>query len=201
MLYGTYTLRIALRRQPGTKEERNTSRVKPDTKIPSNWAAFLMVDKNKEELFHFLADQLVSVEAEHGQVISTKGDSVVCNGQRDDISSLAPCKHEEADTRLLLHAADAGKCGFTKIMLRTVDTDVLVIAIATFDELTLSELWIAFGVGKHFRFVPVHDIASSMGQQKSELLHFTPLPDLTTHPHLLTTVRRLRGIHGQYVMK
>lgn len=145
-------------------------RVKPDTKIPGNWAAFLRVDKNKEELFHFLADQFVSVEAEHGQVISTKGDSVVCNGQRDDISSLAPCKHEEADTRLLLHAADAGKCGFTKVMLRTVDTDVLVIAIATFHELALSELWIAFGVGKHFRFMPVHDIASSMGQQKSRAL-------------------------------
>ena len=145
-------------------------RVKPDTKIPGNWAAFLRVDENKEELFHFLADQLVSVEAEHGQVISTKGDSVVCNGQRDDISSLAPCKNEEADTRLLLHAADAGKCGFNRIMLRTVDTDVLVIAIAAFHELALSELWIAFGVGKHFRFVPVDEIASSMGQQKSRAL-------------------------------
>ena len=124
----------------------------------------------KNILFHFLADQLVSVEAEHGQIISTKGDSVVCSGQRDDTSSLAPCKHEKADTRLLLNAADAGKCGFNKIMLRTVDTDVLVIAIAAFHELALSELWIAFGVGKHFRFVPVYDIASSMRQQKSRAL-------------------------------
>ena len=147
-------------------------RVKPDSKIPGNWVAFLRVDENKEELFHFLADQLVSVEAEHGQVISTKGDSVVCNGQRDDISGLAPCKHEEVDTRLLLLAADAGKCGFNKIMLRTIDTDVLVIAIAAFHELALSELWIAFGIGKHFCFVPVciHEIASSMGQQKSRAL-------------------------------
>ena len=104
---------------------------------------------------------MLSVETEHEQVISTKGD--LCNGQRDDISSLAPCKHEEADTRLLLHAADVGKCGLNKIMLRTADTDVLVIAIAAFHELAFSELWIAFGVGKHFRFVPVHDIASSMG--------------------------------------
>ena len=147
--------------------------------------AFLRVDENKEELFHFLVDQLVSVEAEHGQVTSTKGDSVVCNGQRDDISGLAPCKHEETDTRLLLLAADAGKCGFNKIMLRTIDTDVLVIAIATFHELALSELWIAFGVGKHFRFVPVriHEIASSMGQQKSRALlafHVFPGSDQTS---------------------
>ena len=132
--------------------------------------AFLRVDENKEELFHFPADQLVSVEAEHGQVISTKGNSVVCNGQIDGISSLAQCKQEQADTRLLLHAADAGKCGFNKIMLRTVDTGILVIAIAAFHELALSGLWIAFGVIKHFRFVPVHDIASSMGPQKSRAL-------------------------------
>ena len=86
----------------------------------------------------------------------------MCNGQRDDISSLAPCKQEEADTRLLLRAADAGKCGFNKIMLQlwTAHTDILVIAIAAFHELAFSELWIAFGVGKHFRFVPVHGIAS-----------------------------------------
>ena len=68
-------------------------RVKPDTKIPGNWADFLSVDERKEELFHFLADQLVSVEAEHEQVISTKRG------------------------RYLLHAADAGKCSFKKIML------------------------------------------------------------------------------------
>lgn len=73
-------------------------------------------------------------------------------------------------TRLLLHAADAAKCGFEKLMLRTVDTDVVVLAIAFFHELPLSELWVAFGVGKHLRYMPVHVTASSMGQQKSKAL-------------------------------
>lgn len=107
---------------------------------------------------------------EYGQVISTKGQSVVINGRRDDTSDLSPCTHEEADTRLLLHAADAAKCGFKKIMLRTVDTDVVVIAVATFNDLALSELWVAFGVGKHLRYLPVHVIASSLGQLKSRAL-------------------------------
>lgn len=79
--------------------------------------------------------------------ISTKGEAVVSNG-RDDTATLSPCKHEEADTRLILHAA---KCGFTKVMLRTADIDVLVIAVAAFHKLALSELWIAFGVGKNLR--------------------------------------------------
>ena len=159
-------------------------------------------DENKEELFHFLANQLVSVETEHEQVISTKGDSVVCNGQRDDISSLAPCKHEEANTRLLINAADAGKCGFKKIMLWTADTDILVIAITAFHELAFSELWIAFGVGKHFRFVPVHDIASSTGRQKSRaLLAFHDFTGSDQTSSFANKIRRQRGIHGQYMMK
>ena len=119
-------------------------------------------------------------------MISTKGEtSVVYNRRREDTSELSLCNHEEADTRLLLHAADAAKCGFEKLMLRTVDTDVVVLAIAFFHELPLSELWVAFGVGKHLRYVPVHVIASSMGQQKSKaLLAFHTLLDATRHSRL-----------------
>ena len=145
-------------------------RVMPDSKIPGNWAAFLRIDKNKEELFHFLADQLGTVGVQHGQVVSTKGNAVVCNRETDDTSSLSLCNHEEADTRLLLHAADAAKNGLKKIMLRTVDTDVVVIAVSTFQDLGLSELWIAFGVGKHFRYIAAHEIGSTLGQQKSRAL-------------------------------
>ncbi len=43
---------------------------------------------------------------------------------------------------LLLHAADPAKRGCTKVMVRT---DVVVIAIAHFHLMSLSELWIAFG--------------------------------------------------------
>ena len=53
------------------------------------------------------------------------------NGRRDDTSDLSSCTHEETDTRRLLHAADATKCGLTKTMLRTVDADVVVIAVST----------------------------------------------------------------------
>ena len=70
----------------------------------------------------------------------------------------------------MLHAADAAKCGLKKIMLRTGDTDVVVITVAKFHDLDLSKLWIAFGVGKHFRCITVHGIASTLGQEKSRAL-------------------------------
>ena len=40
---------------------------------------------------------------------------------------MAPCNHEEADSRITLHAADAAH---KKILIRTVDTDVVVLAVA-----------------------------------------------------------------------
>ena len=40
--------------------------------------------------------------------------------------------------------------GFRKITLRTVDTDVVVLAIANVSELNLEELWVAFGTGNNF---------------------------------------------------
>ena len=56
--YDTDSLKATARSKRGKRIRR---RVKPDTKIPGNWAAFLRVDENKQELFLFLADQLGKV--------------------------------------------------------------------------------------------------------------------------------------------
>ena len=52
--------------------------------------------------------------------------------------------------------------GHSKIMIRTVDTDVVILAIANFYKISVSELWIAFGTGKQLRSIPVHTIAHIM---------------------------------------
>ena len=53
------------------------------------------------------------------------------NGVHDEShTEIDPCNHEEADTRMLLHAVHAARHGHTKVVLRTVDTDVLVLAIS-----------------------------------------------------------------------
>ena len=115
-------------------------RVRPDTRIPGDWTAFLRVEENKEELFLYLAEQLTTIETNHGEVVSTKHETVVFNNDRTDAADLSPCTHEEADKRLILHAADAVRRGYTKAMVRTVDTDVVVIAVAKFQYISLSEL-------------------------------------------------------------
>jgi hypothetical protein len=53
-------------------------------------------------------------------------------------------------------------------VIRTTDSDVLVIGVSVMQHLTdLCELWLAFGCGKHFRYIPVHTIARQMGNARA----------------------------------
>ena len=58
-----------------------------------------------------------------------------------------------------------------KIRVRTNDVDVLVILTAFYHRIRgLSELWLAFGTGKSFRYIPVHIIARKIGAHKANAL-------------------------------
>ena len=82
------------------------------------------------------------------------------------------CSHEEADTRILLHVFGAAK-KLSRIMVRTVDTDVVVLCVLNVYKFQVDELWpIAFGTVKHMRYIPTHAIANSLGQAKSNALLF-----------------------------
>ena len=66
--------------------------------------------------------------------------------------------------------ADATHSGYKRIILHSYDSDVIIIAISCVQDLCLEELWIAFGSGKIFRYIPAHSIARTMGPEKSRAL-------------------------------
>ena len=80
-----------------------------------------MQDNDKTEIFHLLSER-VTAETFPGKVVITQGDEVLCS-EATNVEWLSPCTHEEADTRMLLPAADGVKQGRQKIVIRTVDTD------------------------------------------------------------------------------
>lgn len=135
--------------------------------VPRNWKDFLRVDRNKQELFKFLAQCVTSVDSGQKQVISSHGTNVLSSLPRGDVSIMAPSTHEEADTRIFLHAADAVQCGFSRIIVRTVDTDVLVLAVSLVHKLQDGveqsiELWVDFGTGANLRYIAAHEIANAL---------------------------------------
>ena len=79
-----------------------------------------------------------------GQVIVTR-DNEVLSSVPCDLAGLMSCTHEEADTRMFVHATDGAGHGMNKILLRTVGTDVVVIGISMAQKIGCDSLWFAFG--------------------------------------------------------
>ena len=66
-----------------------------------------------------------------------------------DTSVLAPCNHKEAESLIMLHATHAAHNGHKKILICTVDTELVVLVVAlahTLKEKT--EVWVSFGTGR-----------------------------------------------------
>ena len=57
---------------------------------------------------------------------------------------------------MLLHVSDAVQKGMRKVAIRTVDADVVVLAVVSFHNINPDELWIALGTGFIFRHIAVH---------------------------------------------
>ena len=69
--------------------------------------------------------------------------------------------------------AHAAQEGHSRVVIRTVDTDVVVLAVANVQRIKdVTELWLAFGVGKNLRFIPSHTIASQLGEVACSALPF-----------------------------
>ena len=124
-------------------------RLEGSTNLPGNWLQFLRIDANQAELFNFLAVHLTHLETEK-QVVTTNGEDALCRHPQY-VRSFAPCNHEEADSRMILHLEDDVNVGYKKVILQTVDTGVVVLAVALTVGMEIQELWVAFGTGQHFR--------------------------------------------------
>ena len=143
--------------------------------MPSNFKKLLLVADNKVRLFAFLAGQLAQLHVEEKHIITTIDNTALTSLQIPyPADMITPCNHEEADSRLLLHAAHCLATGHEGIMLTTVDSDVVVLAIFAAAALNplykLKKLWFEFMVGKKRCYIPAHELASTMGPEKAQAM-------------------------------
>ena len=165
MVFDAYwkdSLKTATCRKRGKCMRRH---VEGNKQVPSNRQEFLCVDKNNSELFHLNSDRIVNEEFP-GLVIVTLDDEVLSSASCCDIAGLMSCTHEEAETRMFVHASDGAEHGMNKILLRTVDTDVVVIGISMAQKIGCDCLWFAFGTGTIFRYIDATAMAQALGDAK-----------------------------------
>ncbi|KAJ8333969.1 hypothetical protein SKAU_G00412880 [Synaphobranchus kaupii] len=154
-------------------------RVMSTSKVPSNWWNFLRDSDNKTEIFNFLADKITQMSATN-IIIVTKEEDAASN-HLISLAKMAPCSHEEADTRIFVHARQAVEEGCKSILIKANDTDVLVIAkskgILFFHAFTGCDVVSAFcGRGKKTAW-QTWDICDEASDVFSKLSQYPPTID------------------------
>lgn len=172
IVWDTYvndSIKSSIREKRGNGQRR---KVLSQNKIPANWLNFLCNDDNKQELYTFLAKKIESSDfPSDKEVITTYGDGILV---RNSNVVMPTCNHQEADTRLVFHLQDALKQGSLSCLVRTVDTDVIVILIGKFYQIQKlhpkADIWVAFGTGKNFSYIHVNVIAQSLRKENCTAL-------------------------------
>ena len=92
--------------------------------------------ENKSDCYPYLAKKMTEIakSQDHLQV-STTNENVISNREVPDLEMLQPCSQEEADTRVFLHLKHAVAHGHKKALIKTSDTDIVVLAIYHYHEL------------------------------------------------------------------
>lgn len=157
---------LALSIKSGTREKR-AGKTKPirkvvnrgDLGLPKVWKNFLSLNENKEDMANFLSDQLVAYGNAEKEIVVGGGERGSFSSARGQLRTLEG-NHEEADTRLILHALEAIRCGYDRIVVQCRDTDVLLLLLYFLGD--QPDIWIKSGTGKDTKFYPVHDIAKQL---------------------------------------
>ncbi|KAG1696942.1 hypothetical protein GQR58_006141 [Nymphon striatum] len=171
-----------------TREKRSSGTrisVKPSTPIYKIWQQFLRVSENREALVHLLARQLGKCSVPAKVIVATASQNIESSSSINK-ESLCPSNQEDADTRIFLHAKHAANAGNRFISIRTVDTDMVVIAESLFRRLNVEELWIEFGIAQKllsFLSQPLGDRTAHTIWNEIQALARLPEIDPTTQQH------------------
>ena len=142
-----------------------------DDKISSDFKAFLQNNENKK---HF--NDLIQKTASdplfwqwQGEVVSTHGKKVWTRSDgTKEFGTWINELHEEADNRILLHVKDALEAGLESIVIKTADTDVVVLLLAyhmQFREYSSScNIWVEFGRSGHKRIINLSKAVDDLGE-------------------------------------
>jgi hypothetical protein len=143
----------------------------PSTPLPKQWEKYIKNPRNKANLSEFLCERWSCSGKEQlalGQQLVLGGGfkggkecKLVTRGQVVQMPALES-DHEEADTRLVLHAHHASS-DHSQVIVQSPDTDVAVICMHTYTSMKCKELWLLTGVKEKRRYIPIHKIVSEVG--------------------------------------
>ena len=162
-----------------------------DVHLLKNWSNFLSLADNKADLAHFLSEEMCSQTPVDKEI-------VVAGGFRDELevksstgaTDLGPLKstHEEADTRLVLHAVHSR---FHTVVVSSRDTGVLLLLVSHFQRMQYQHLWMKSGTSTKWRYIPIDAVFNKLPSgSASWLLAFHALAGCDTSSYIANHTKR-----------
>lgn len=145
----------------------------PNQKTPSDFKKHLRNDNFKKDLVRFLVTEFenASLSEVYGEKVVRIGTVSTCflyrveNGKviKEEDQELFCPLHEEADTKMLVHAASV-PCPAT-VVIRTSDTDVLIIALGNSSKFPGCDLFLEVGHQRNnsLRFIDITSLSAKLG--------------------------------------
>ena len=165
-VYRDDSIRNAERERRGAETGNESRNIRPEHKL-EQWRKFLLSPKNKSQFIKFIAKEWQKERyrvklAEKILMVTSEEQCFEITSERavtlDDLSST----QEEADTRVLLHAAEAARAGYKGIIVSAEDTDVLVLCLA-FTSFILSSLFLKCGTKNRTIYIDISTVVQRFG--------------------------------------
>ena len=165
-VYKRYSIKTAERLRRGEEESISVRNITGGQTI-HQWRRFLSNSENKTCLIDFLVQ--VWTSSDFREKFINKEVFVTCGtlcyrltqdsaNQVDELTS----NHEEADTRILLHAYHASRRGFKSVVITADDTDILILALAKCATVQC-RMYQKTGTAARRQFIDITKVASMQG--------------------------------------
>jgi len=124
--------------------------------------------KAKMELTTYLADKAMTQFSRQDGRRFVVAYGSECKATHKDVRNLQS-NQEEADTKIILHAADATLDGAMEIQVHSPDTDVFILALRRFPELCANVSFVT-GKGRNRRAIKLQPIVQALGEARTAAL-------------------------------
>ena len=170
VVFDNYSVPSSLKDSTRKRRTKGRSSHIPDYQVDDNtrikdFSAFLGSSKTKDLLTIYLAQKLVQNCTTSVSTVTQL--RVLSNHMATNTVDLGS-NQEEADTLLILYAAEIHKSG-TPVHIYSSDTDVLVLALSTLPQLG-DEATMIMGTGPNRRHVPLLPIYHALGERRALVL-------------------------------
>jgi hypothetical protein len=142
--------------------------------VVKQWRKFLCNSNNKTLLIRFIVDEWKLLDSRRKLGDKTLYVTYGNNCEKITILETAEmenlqCNHEEADTRVFLHAQHAANNGYASVIITAQDTDILVMAVAL-ESSIYANLYQKMGTKNKIQYVDVRKVAINLGKNVVDAL-------------------------------